>query len=81
MDVLPEHVADENERRKMEGFNPCFSGCPSRTILDRFLECNQKGFNPCFSGCPSRTKSAQAKKPESSLVSILVLVDVLPEHG
>ena len=38
VDVLPELFFKECERYSGSCFNPCFSGCPSRTPLDPFLE-------------------------------------------
>ena len=40
---------------------------------------HELSFNPCFSGCPSRTQAEREKEKGINQVSILVLVDVLPE--
>ena len=106
VDVLPEPFSRLMESFSRGSFNPCFSGCPSRTILAEEKRRDRQGFNPCFSGCPSRTPSYTPFLPSAgsfnpcfsgcpsrtihvddvarcSVVSILVLVDVLPElyHG
>ena len=103
VDVLPEPFSRLMESFSRGSFNPCFSGCPSRTILAEEKRRDRQGFNPCFSGCPSRTPSYTPFLPSAgsfnpcfsgcpsrtihvddvarcSVVSILVLVDVLPER-
>ena len=55
VDVLPEHFRNERLLHLEDCFNPCFSGCPSRTLATKGYVDLSVSFNPCFSGCPSRT--------------------------
>ena len=60
----------------LEGLNPCFSGCWSRTtaLVNRCI--TKDGLNPCFSGCWSRTRNGVGGNCSAVTVLILVLVDV-----
>ena len=60
-------------------FNPCFSGCLSRTRQNLQFCQSRYCFNPCFSGCLSRTSVFFLSLLFLFKVSILVLVDVFPE--
>ena len=57
-------------------FNPCFSGCCSSTVPSAAILPELIGFNPCFSGCCSSTIYNARGIYTSTVVSILVLVDV-----
>ncbi len=59
-------------------FNPCFSGCGSRSIKAIKTMEIIGGFNPCFSGCGSR-RLVTYLLLRLSPVSILVLVDAALE--
>ena len=58
------------------GFNPCFRGCSSETILTVAPPAVPEGFNPCFRGCSSETRYRRRTPGLVPGVSILVFVDV-----
>ena len=63
------------------GFNPCFGGCSVRGRSWMFPITSYSCFNPCFGGCSVRGKATPISIYQTTLVSILVLVDVQWEGG
>ena len=79
MDVFPEPGIEYLHFSGERGFNPCFSGCLSRT-RNIIIENRQPRVSilVLVDVFPERGKISSSAR--AGIVSILVLVDVFPEH-
>ena len=55
VDVFLQPAVALTTSSRILGFNPCFSGCLSSTIIAWNTRQSTECFNPCFSGCLSST--------------------------
>jgi len=81
MDVVPQVRFLLRNFRLPRCFNPCFDGCGSSSSRYCTLALSLASFNPCFDGCGSSSPEVNPGLWWLYSVSILVLMDVVPQAG
>ena len=77
MDVVRRRNEDKIEAFLELGLNPCFNGCSTPTFDCKSSCIFQGSLNPCFNGCSTPTEYNSPMDIYISIVSILVLMDVV----
>ena len=76
MDVPLGYYLTRADLFKIDGLNPCYSGCASRLLAVTLQAVNAYSLNPCYSGCASRLSVKTKYGLKTHDVLILVIVDV-----
>ena len=76
MELPLQQILRNNIMSFLTGFNPCFNGTTSATLVVGGRTLGIACFNPCFNGTTSATNLKRRKHQRSKLVSILVLMEL-----